>query len=44
MRAKAQAACDQLGGGFMPTGYHPAAQFADGKTSPTGGYWCAKGQ
>jgi hypothetical protein len=43
MRAKGQTACDRLGSGWVPTGYHPMAQLADGSTSPTGGYWCRQG-
>jgi hypothetical protein len=43
MKVKGQAACDRLqGAGWTPTGYHPMAQYADGTTSPTGGYYCQK--
>jgi hypothetical protein len=45
LRARGQAACDRLeGGGWTPTGYHPMAQYADGSTSPTGGYYCQQGR
>jgi predicted small secreted protein len=42
LRAKGQAACDRLEGGWTPTGYHPMAQLADGSTSPSGGYYCQR--
>jgi hypothetical protein len=43
LRAKGRAACDRLqGGGWTPTGYHAMAQYADGSTSPTGGYYCQR--
>jgi hypothetical protein len=42
LQRTAQSACDTLGAGYIASGYHPAAQYYDGTTSATGGYYCRK--
>lgn len=43
LKAKGQAACNTLkDSDWVATGYHPSAQFADGTTSTTGGYFCER--
>ena len=42
LRARGEASCATLGAGWRVTGYHPAAQLADGTTAAGGGYYCRK--